>query len=148
MVKCRLITEEIEDSFCGKDICCHHCDEKETCNVSCNQLEDCEEQIHEKDELQVMEEALPDQITQIADLVIQMKKMEETVSKFKEDLLKAMEQHGIKSFTIGKVFFTYVAPTTRTTFDKKALQKEHPELDLSKYNKVSDVKASVRIKVK
>lgn len=142
MVKCK---EGLAD--CGKDICCLYCDEKDGCNNSCTDAEPCDQQIHEKDELQVMEEVFPDQIKQITDLVIQIKQMEETVSKFKEDLMKAMEQHGIKSFTSGKVSFTYVGATTRTTFDKKALQKEHPELDLSKYNKVSDVKASVRIKV-
>ena len=142
MVKCK---EGLAD--CGKDICCLYCDEHYGCNISCTDAEPCDQQIHEKDELQVMEEVFPDQIKQVADLVIQIKQMEETVAKFKEDLLKAMEQHGIKSFTIGKVFFTYVGATTRTTFDKKALQKEHPELDLTKYNKVSDVKASVRIKV-
>ena len=142
MVRCY---EGVAD--CGKDICCYYCDEKEGCNKACDAPEDCDEQIHEKDELQVMEEVFPDQIKQVADLVIQIKQMEETVAKFKEDLLKAMEQHGIKSFTSGKVSFTYVGATTRTTFDKKKLEKEHPELDLSKYNKVSDVKASVRIKV-
>ena len=115
--------------------------------MRCDEPEDCDQQIHEKDELQVMEEALPDQITQITELVIQMKKMEETVAKFKEDLLKAMEQHGIKSFKSENVSFTYVAPTTRTTFDKKKLKKDHPDIDLEQYNKVSDVKASVRIKV-
>ena len=142
MVRCY---EGVAD--CGKDVCCHYCDEKDICKVSCDAPEDCDEQIHEKDELQVMEEALPDQIKQITELVIQMKKMEDTVAKFKEDLLKAMEQHGIKSFKSDNVSFTYVGPTTRTTFDKKKLEKDHPELDLSKYNKVSDVKASVRIKV-
>lgn len=142
MVRCY---EGVAD--CGKDTCCYYCDENDVCKIRCDAPEDCDEQIHEPDELQVMEEALPDQITQITDLVIQIKQMEETVDKFKEDLLKAMEQHGIKSFKSGKVSFTYVGATTRTTFDKKALQKEHPELDLSKYNKVSDVKASVRIKV-
>ena len=143
MVKCK---EGLAD--CGKDICCLYCDEYHCCNISCTEdSEPCDQQIHEKDELQVMEEAFPDQIKQITDLVIQIKQMEETVDKFKEDLLKAMEQHGIKSFTSGKVSFTYVGATTRTTFDKKKLEKEHPELDLSKYNKTSDVKASVRIKV-
>ena len=142
MVKCK---EGVAD--CGKDICCHYCDENDVCKMRCDSPEDCEEQIHEKDELQVMEEVFPDQIKQVADLVIQIKQMEETVAKFKEDLLKAMEQHGIKSFTIGKVLFTYVGATTRTTVDKKKLEKEHPELDLTKYNKTSDVKASVRIKV-
>lgn len=143
MVRCY---EGVAD--CGKDICCcYYCDENDVCKIRCDLPEDCDLQIREKDELQVMEEVFPDQIKQITDLVIQIKQMEETVAKFKEDLMKAMEQHGIKSFTSGKVSFTYVAPTTRTTFDKKALQKEHPELDLSKYNKVSDVKPSVRIKV-
>lgn len=142
MVKCHVGVAD-----CGKDICCHYCDENDVCKMRCDEPEDCDQQIHEKDELQVMEEALPDQITQITELVIQMKKMEETVAKFKEDLLKAMEQHGIKSFKSENVSFTYVAPTTRTTFDKKKLKKDHPDIDLEQYNKVSDVKASVRIKV-
>lgn len=141
MVKCK---EGLAD--CGKDICCLYCDEYLGCNISCTDAEPCDQQIHEKDELQVMEEALPDQITQITDLVIQIKQMEETVDKFKEDLLKAMEQHGIKSFKSGKVSFTYVGATTRNTFDKKSFEKDYPDL-VSKYNKVSNVKASVRIKV-
>lgn len=142
MVKCY---EGVAD--CGKDICCLYCDENGVCKIRCDCTEDCDQQIHEKDELQVMEEALPDQIKQITNLVIQIKQMEDTVAKFKEQLLEQMEKNGIKSFKSGKVSFTYVGATTRTTFDKKKLEKEHPELDLSKYNKVSDVKASVRIKV-
>ena len=141
MVKCR---QGVAD--CGKDICCLYCDEYHICKIYCTDAEPCDQQIHEKDELQVMEEALPDQIKQITDLVIQIKQMEETVDKFKEDLLKAMEQHGIKSFKSGKVSFTYVGATTRNTFDKKSFEKDYPDL-VSKYNKVSNVKASVRIKV-
>jgi hypothetical protein len=54
----------------------------------------------------------------------------------------------VKSFKNDVIEVTYVGPSTRSTFDKKALEADHPELDLTKYNKTSAVKASVRIKVK
>jgi hypothetical protein len=59
-----------------------------------------------------------------------------------------MEENNVKSFKNDIIEVTYVGPSTRSTFDKKALEADHPELDLSKYNKTSAVKASVRIKVK
>lgn len=135
---------------CGKVDCCFHCEEHDTCKLSCEEetYEDCEELIQEDDELQIMETALPDTIGKVTDLVIQMKKAEAEIDKIKAEILKAMESNGIKKFENEKVSFTYVAPSKRTTFDKKAFEKAHPEIDLGQFDKVSNVKASVRIAVK
>lgn len=146
MIRCKVLLEHPEDSPCGKDICCHSCDEE--CLNRCEESEDCPDKVVEPDGLQVMEKAVPDKIQEVTDLMIQVKKAEDRINEIKESLLKAMEEQGIKKFENEKVSFTYVAPSTRKTFDKKKLEKEHPELDLNRYNKESKVSASVRIKVK
>lgn len=148
MVKCKIALDDIQESVCGKTVCCYFCDERSECNNACDEHNPCEEQVEEVDALQVMEKAVPDRIHEITKLMVQVKKAEERIAEIKEHLLKAMEEHGIKKFENEQISFTYVAPSTRKTFDKKALEKDHPELDLSKYNKDSKVKASVRIQVK
>ena len=42
---------------------------------------------------------------------------------------------------------TYVKPTTRTSIDSAKLKKEMPEV-VEKYSKTSNVKSSIRIKLK
>ena len=147
MIKCKIVLDDPTESLCGKDICCHYCDELSTCKQSC-ETPDCKEMLEVPDELQVMEKAVPEKIREVTDLMVQVKKAEERIAEIKESLLDAMEKNNIKKFENEQVSFTYVAPSTRSTFDKKALQKDHPELDLTKYNKTSAVKASVRIQVK
>lgn len=147
MVKCKIVLDDPTESLCGKDICCHYCDELDTCKQSCESVA-CKEMLEVPDELQIMETAVPEKIREVTDLMLMVKKAEERITEIKEALLDAMEKNNIKKFENEKVSFTYVAPSTRSTFDKKALQKDHPELDLTKYNKTSAVKASVRIQVK
>jgi regulator of replication initiation timing len=154
MIKCKLALNNEVETDCGKDICCFTCDDRKDCVYACD-LEDpennCLDRVvieEEKTELQVMQEVLPDKLQEVTDLMIQMKKAEAQITKIKEALLKAMEDNGIKKFENEKLTFTYVAPTTRKTFDKKAFEKAHPEIDLDQFDKVSNVKASVRIAVK
>lgn len=66
----------------------------------------------------------------------------------KKKLLEAMETHGVKKFENDLVTFTYVAPTTRATLDKSKLAKAYPDINLGDFEKISNVSASVRIKVK
>ena len=148
MMKCKTAMDDIQSSICGKTICCHYCDERMSCKNACDESDPCEDQVEEVSALQVMETALPDRIKEVTDLMLQVKKAEDRIAEIKDSLLKAMETNGIKKFENEQISFTYVAPSTRSTFDKKALQKDHPELDLTKYNKESKISASVRIKVK
>lgn len=94
---------------------------------------------------------LPKEITpvlkQIQDLEIQAAKIEEVKKKLKEDLLKAMEKHGVKKWDNEVMTITYTAPTTRTSIDSAKLKKDMPEI-AEKYSKTSNVKSSIRIKLK
>ena len=149
MKKCRTAMEDPQSSICGKDICCFYCPDMTTCQHVCDgESEICPDIVDEPDALQVIETALPDKIAQLSDLMVAVKKAEAQIDKIKGSLLKAMEDNQIKSFKNDVIEVTYVGPSTRSTFDKKALEADHPELDLTKYNKTSAVKASVRIKVK
>lgn len=62
-------------------------------------------------------------------------------------IMQAMESNGLKKVENDVMAITYVAPTTRMTVDSAKLKKESPEL-YAKYAKTSDVKASIRIKIK
>lgn len=148
MKKCKTAMEDPQSSICGQVTCCCFCQDRDTCQHACDGDETCQDIVDEPDALQVIETALPDKIAQLSDLMVAVKKAEAQIDKIKTSLLKAMEENNVKSFKNDIIEVTYVGPSTRSTFDKKALEADHPELDLSKYNKTSAVKASVRIKVK
>ena len=58
-----------------------------------------------------------------------------------------MEKRGILNLDLGNVSITYVAPTKRKTFDSTRFKAEHADL-YGQYQKESDVKSSIRIKLK
>lgn len=65
----------------------------------------------------------------------------------KAELLKVMEDNNIIKFENEDLLINYIGPTQRETFDSKQLKADNPDLyDL--YVKLSEVKASVRIKLK
>jgi hypothetical protein len=68
-------------------------------------------------------------------------------SKLKDELLKAMEEHGVKKFENDLISAVYVAPTVRRTVDSKALKALYPEIAQS-LEKESPVKSSVRVTFK
>ena len=84
---------------------------------------------------------------QISAISKQKKKLEDKEKEVRAALEAAMGQFGIKSFENDILKVTYVAPTTKTTIDSKALKKDKPDV-YEKYAKTSNVKASVRITVK
>lgn len=144
MIKCGLASDYPE----GCQMCCYHCDKKDTCGDVCDSMTaNCEEAYEEESELQVMESAVPDAIRVITEITVQKKKLDEQEKIMKQKLQEAMEKYGIKKFENDKVVFTYTAPTTRTSIDSDKLKKEHPDI-AKECSKVSKVSASVRIKVK
>lgn len=78
---------------------------------------------------------------------ISKQELEDKEKEVRAALEAAMGQFGIKSFENDILKVTYVAPTTKTTIDSKALKKDKPDI-YEKYAKTSNVKASVRITVK
>lgn len=84
---------------------------------------------------------------QLANFEESVKRIKEAQDKLKADILKAMEENGIVKLDTEDLTISYVAPTYRETFDSKAL-KADDEATYNKYIKISDVKSSIRIKVK
>ena len=86
-------------------------------------------------------------IEQIHDLEIKAKKIKEQEEKLKAILLKAMEDNNIKKWEDDVLTISYIAPTTRNSIDTTKLKKDMPEV-AEKYTKTSNVKSSIRIKLK
>jgi len=94
------------------------------------------------------------QITQIAELEELIKTLDSQVkaAKQKQDelkgaLLQEMESRCLKSFEKGNLKITYVAPSTRTTLDSKAIQEKYPAI-YEAHLKETKIKASLKITLK
>ena len=153
MMKCRQITSgEVATPTCGQSICCFYCDRKDSCEEACGDAKDgvaqkCQDAFSEENALLTMKKDAAAVIKAIADLTIQKKKLEEKEKEMRAQLVKAMEQYGVKKFESDSVTFTYIAPTVRNTIDSAKLKKEMPDV-AAKYMKTSNVSASVKIEVK
>ena len=113
----------MESSACGKVCCCLECEERESCKDVCTELSpDCEDAFSEETALATMQTEAAGIIKSIAALTLQKKKIEDQEKKMKEQLQKAMEKYGVKSFENETVKFTYVAPTVENRLDSKALK--------------------------
>lgn len=74
----------------------------------------------------------------------EIKKKEE---ELKEAIKEQMELLGITKLETDDLTISYIAPTKKETFDSKKLREDNPDLyDL--YVKLSDVRSSIRIKLK
>ena len=86
-------------------------------------------------------------LEQIAYIDTQIKFYDAEYKNLKEQLKEKMEEAGIVKIEMPDVDITYVGPTQRESLDSKALRAEEPEI-YNKFIKKSDVKSSIRIKVK
>lgn len=145
MIKCK---QAMESSACGKVCCCLECEERESCKDVCTELSpDCEDAFSEETALATMQTEAAGIIKSIAALTLQKKQIEEQEKKMKEQLQKAMEKYGVKSFENETVKFTYVTPTVENRLDSKALKADLPEV-AAKYTKQSPKAGYVKITVK
>lgn len=80
-------------------------------------------------------------------LDLRMKKNEIAMAQFKEALMKAMKENGIKSFDTEFMKAVYVPEHTAERIDTKALKAEHPRI-AKKYTKETSVKESLRLNYK
>lgn len=83
-------------------------------------------------------------IAQFEKMLNDIKKQEE---ELKKSILEEMEAKNIIKIETDEVAISYIAPTTRESFDSKKLRADNPDL-YDEYIKISPVKASVRIKLK
>lgn len=134
----------------GLRICCGICEKKSTCIHSCMDCEnhqDCPSAVAVSEEVVQFVSAVPDTIKSITSLMKMKKELEDREKQLKENLVKAMESHGVKSFENDVIKMVYVAPTTRKTIDSTKLKQDHPDI-AKQYTKTSEVSASVRVTVK
>lgn len=84
-------------------------------------------------------------------LLIEATAAYEEAKKAKEEvtaaLLRAMEEHHVKSWDTDLLRAAYTPPTESTTFDAKRFQAEHPDL-YAQYTKTAMRKATVRVTIR
>lgn len=73
--------------------------------------------------------------------------LEQQNADMREAIKDAMEANGVTKFDGDLISITYVKPTTRTSFDSKRFMEERPKT-AEKYLKTTEVKGSIRIKLK
>lgn len=84
---------------------------------------------------------------QIKEFEMQVKAIKEKEEQLKESILDGMRTNNLIKLDTPDISITYVAPTKKETLDTKRLKEEKPDVYLA-YIKLSDVKDSIRIKVK
>ena len=88
----------------------------------------------------------PEVSIKLAEFERAVKEFKAKEEELKQKILEEMESKGILSIKSPELTISYVAPTSRETFDSKTFRKDHPDL-YDEYVNISMVKASVRMKV-
>lgn len=83
----------------------------------------------------------------IKELQIKQQELQNKNDEIKEQIKSAMEENEVKKYENDYISITYVAPTTRTTIDSKLLKEKYENI-YNECSKVSNVKSSIRIKIK
>ena len=81
---------------------------------------------------------------QIIDIDTQLKALQEQRETLLQGLKAEMEKAGVKKWETDNLRLTYVAPTTKETFDSKRFKAEHPDV-YADYIKTTKTKSSIRL---
>lgn len=85
-------------------------------------------------------------IQQIVDKTSQVKVLNKEIASLKAEIKKKLDDWGDIKTIIGDSYSTsYIEPAIRNTFDKTAFSTEHPDIDLSKYEKQSITDSIVKV---
>lgn len=85
--------------------------------------------------------------TRLKELDAQIKLLTQEQDEIKAELLKQMVTDKAKSYDTGDVLVTYIAPSSRESFDSKKFKTEHPDI-YQKYLKESKTKESLKITIR
>ena len=117
---------------------------KNTKGARAHEIESADALISIEDNVAVL---MPSASAMLADFEREAKAIEEKQKALKKRILTEMEKHGIIKIETDDVTITYIAPTTRETFDSKAFKASNPDL-YDEYIKIGSVAPSIKIKVK
>lgn len=76
-----------------------------------------------------------------------LEQLEQQQDQMRNEIMEAMKQNNIKSYDMGEIKITYIAPTTRESLDGKTLKAELPEI-YEKYKKETQVKEQLKITIR
>ena len=141
-------------SPCGKNLCCWSCAEREHCPDACISyssekaaMEHCPDIITEEKALTIFSTKAVGVIKAMTDLLKKKKELEEQEKTVREQLLAAMETHGVKCFENELLKVTYKAASTRSGVDSKLLKQNYPEVFKAVQTSIP-VKSSIAISLK
>lgn len=83
----------------------------------------------------------------IAELQNEQQELQTKNDEIREQIKNAMEENEIKKYENDYIAITYVAPAIRTTIDSKLLKEKYENI-YNECSKTSEVKSSIRIKIK
>ena len=89
----------------------------------------------------------PEVASQLAEFERVANEIKDKQKKLKDKILAEMEERGILKIETDELTITYIAESSRETFDGKAFRKDNPDL-YDEYVKIGTVSASVRMKLK
>ena len=95
-------------------------------------------------EIEKLEAEMTNAICQLKNTQSALKEANENI---KQQIMASMENNEVKKYENDYISITYVAPTKKRILDTAKLKKEHLDI-YEQCLKSSDVKASLRIKVK
>lgn len=88
------------------------------------------------------------EVVTLANYLMEIKRLEAQAEDRKAKVLEFMEQNNIKSISSDFYNVSYIPASTASTFDKKKLLKDHPEINESDYIKLTDRKPYVKVTIK
>ena len=111
-----------------------------------NEISTFAENYKKREELVATDLPMPlqEKLSVIHSFLCKIDEMQEQVDDFKQKLLTVMEENNVKKITTDYFSITYIAPTIKTSFDSKALEKADKDL-YKQYLRQSNVKSSIRI---
>src|SRR5574344_772473 len=81
----------------------------------------------------------------LVNAMLEVKRIEAEAEQARKMLTEAMERRGVVSIEGEGFKITYIAPTTRRSFDTKKAQEQYPDLKGDAYYKTSSVKSTIKI---
>ena len=110
-------------------------------------LPELPEEKEQKAEVMALQEEQAELIAAVEKTETQIRDLRRREEAMRAQLLKAMEEHGVKSLDTGGLKITYIEPTTRKSLDTARLRAEMPEV-AERFEKETQVGASVKITVR
>lgn len=118
MIKCKVaIAKQYE---CTK--CCMLCEQKGSCTDMCDCAfdESCDLQVF--DDFGLIEAQANNAVSMLENITIQIENLKKQEEQFRQMILQAMENSGVKKVETPKLTITYVDATTRSSVDSTKLK--------------------------